>query len=875
MSDDSDDLLELCVRPLGKLAVVPATNKRKGPARHPDPVNKKTRQQQLRRLDRRVDSSRELVVSTAAEAETQKSEVVESVNGVLIFKSVEHADWHAAPITFKTAMRISLAPTHLGVSTLQRILFGDGVSYSSILRSRVRVAQCLRTLHRIRLGLHTESWVRSAVAIARTARVESPGVQIEEVLEEAQPSMASLPGANVSEGTPRPVDIAGPHPGAAVEELGVDDAASVATDGSEDVDALVAECVTPRVLGPERAAPLEQGLVLADQDPIDAQVASVAGVNWRWDGKSVPTYIRDKMLEHEMGTPAGATCDGVDNSITMMAKGADCLVQRGCFVLCLPGHEIQVIQIPVPPKALGDKDAKGLLAAAEFDDAIKGLIRSLQLEAAQQGLVTIAAGARAAGSFAWPTIVIVLTLCVDAASSNLAAVRLAMQKYKEFNATNGVGITILTIMRLCLAHQVHLCGRSVFSSIGFRSGGRSFLGGLTASCHSFGNAAYIVRIKKAAAAILVRTRVVTRLEAAAIGVREASEVEVRARTSLLLYFQRWMSQRKKILPGTKLFRAIEFLVSYLNFTWQYENVTVTLYHICRAGRECFCKRIKNPTRRLVIAWNTIVASQPLIFSEGRWTAATPAFSYFVVWNLVCRLGSASLSEAFARGKLEETARVDADPGSQKEYQVESSKRLLDTMAFNDMLPNMFACMIGTFCNEMCQSVLFKVFKAESRRHPEIKKVARRAGVGLRDDSDSESDKEVVVDSAGVASEKKRAPCLAFVSGNAVRRQLRQGRRLVSSLDRNCADHIQAFRLLFCQRLDDGMKTLIRSTWQCLLPSQAQLWYRMLVLQASSFPFILLNIILPSASADRKREARLSFPPPPRPNMKKRARNTDV
>ena len=61
-------------------------------------------------------------------------------------------------LTFKTAMRIACAPTHLGLPTLQSALFGNGVAASSVRRARLRVAASLRCLHNAMLSRSMSMW---------------------------------------------------------------------------------------------------------------------------------------------------------------------------------------------------------------------------------------------------------------------------------------------------------------------------------------------------------------------------------------------------------------------------------------------------------------------------------------------------------------------------------------------------------------------------------------------------------------------------------------------------------------------------------------------------------------------------------------------
>ena len=84
-----------------------------------------------------------------------------------------------------------------------------------------------------------------------------------------------------------------------------------------------------------------------------------------------------------------------------------------------------------------------MLAALEFESGISATLSKLQnLAASSRNLVG-----------GWPVLVILATFCIDAASANLLAIKRILQRYREFNRTDGTDSFVLVVMNLCLAHQ--------------------------------------------------------------------------------------------------------------------------------------------------------------------------------------------------------------------------------------------------------------------------------------------------------------------------------------------------------------------------------------------------------------------------------------
>ena len=483
------------------------------------------------------------------------------------------------------------------------------------------------------------------------------------------------------------------------------------------------------------------------------------------------------------------------------------------------------------------------LATPQVEVHIKAIILNLQNIVCQHHLVSLKDSARKAGLFTFPTIVTVVSICVDAASTNLSAVRKMMAKYAKFNADNPVNVIVLLALNLCLAHQTHLCGGSCFASIGIPHEGRTFISSLTGACHIFRNTAYSMRIMKAALTALSGTRVFTPVQGAIEGVIEADADTCKAREIIILYLLRWVRQRQG--RRSEKFRwAARTLTRYLNFEWSYGGLPGArrFSHICRTDGSCHCCNMgTNKLLTLGRAFYLLMNCQPTEFSEGRWTSASPAFAFFALWMFIHFMGYGCMSSAFVWAKLQEAASRAVMPHTHDSYVVESTTRLLACFSFLSHTDNMISCMIGVFCNESCQACLFEIFRVESRRHPDLKKYAKRVGRGLADGSYPET------------TDGNTTPLpISFVTGKFVRKQLQAGSLIVAYQDSDCPQHIAAFRKLFCPRREDGeSKNIIRAVWRCLLPTHAQLWYRLLESVALAFPYKLFALVS-KASTDAER-----------------------
>ena len=131
----------------------------------------------------------------------------------------------------------------------------------------------------------------------------------------------------------------------------------------------------------------------------------------------------------------------------------------------------------------------------------------------------------------------------------------------------------------------------------------------------------------------------------------------------MLYLLRWVRQCHGFLPDGAIYRAVGLICEILNFAWVRDSALVgsgmdflrrALFHIC-PGPGCICHTYPNLRYALFSAWQTIVRRKCAAFSDGRWTTASPAFSFFAIWSLPSLLAGRCMLSTFMEKKLQEAS----------------------------------------------------------------------------------------------------------------------------------------------------------------------------------------------------------------------------
>ncbi len=129
--------------------------RRRGVGCRGEPNTVKTWRQKVRRTSRAVAIGKSSKATLQMAHQQSVEALRHAVDGVLVTKTTTTKQQH---LTYKTAIRVALAPTHMGLQTLQAALFADGLSASSIRRARLRIAGSLRRLHCMKLATSMTAW---------------------------------------------------------------------------------------------------------------------------------------------------------------------------------------------------------------------------------------------------------------------------------------------------------------------------------------------------------------------------------------------------------------------------------------------------------------------------------------------------------------------------------------------------------------------------------------------------------------------------------------------------------------------------------------------------------------------------------------------
>jgi hypothetical protein len=186
-----------------------------------------------------------------------------------------------------------------------------------------------------------------------------------------------------------------------------------------------------------------------------------------------------------------------------------------------------------------------------------------------------------------------------------------------------------------------------------------------------------------------------------------------------------------------------------------------------------------------------------------------------------------------------------------DWQRELAGKLLKTCTWTCCLEYTHYCIVAVFANEALQCILFRIFRSESRRQPEMKRFASRFGLASSsEDPDPTGNNDDVDD-------RLPASC-QFAEGSCVRKHLSMGRRFIVESGPEVPSHVAALREMFCPSIDtdtptDTEKARVATLWRTLLPSHAQLWFRFLILHAECFPHRCLLLIVRGIDGARKND----------------------
>ena len=147
----------------------------RSPGRPPAPRRQLSRasllQRERRARAREADSSTQLNRGRHA-LQCSRHDLAGALDGVIQLRvgsiaPIPTGQGRTSAFSFQTLLRTALAPTHVGRSALQSLMYQGEVSTRSITRARVRIAAALRAMTRARLTDLIRDLLENAVKIAR------------------------------------------------------------------------------------------------------------------------------------------------------------------------------------------------------------------------------------------------------------------------------------------------------------------------------------------------------------------------------------------------------------------------------------------------------------------------------------------------------------------------------------------------------------------------------------------------------------------------------------------------------------------------------------------------------------------------------------
>ena len=140
----------LCLAPLQDVCKNREVCLRPGPKRQTQNVSRKTLMQQKRRLVVYENRLVQKVATGNQERKKEDQELYDAVSGVLLTRELSKTGGGKSgqTMSFPSMYRLALAPSHVGNETLAKLMFGSTLSVTTVRRSKLCFAACLRKLHR-------------------------------------------------------------------------------------------------------------------------------------------------------------------------------------------------------------------------------------------------------------------------------------------------------------------------------------------------------------------------------------------------------------------------------------------------------------------------------------------------------------------------------------------------------------------------------------------------------------------------------------------------------------------------------------------------------------------------------------------------------
>jgi len=767
------------------------------------------------------------------EAGERGASVRAALDGVLLFSAADMSNNGRKDATFATIHRMALSSLHHGSNAIAQLGFGSRGRRTTVGNARARIARAVQCVGQGRLAAFLAEVARAAPLVA----------------EAAAPSSAVL--------------------------------ASTATEANQFEALLDAFCrPTPK---PRRLlTAIGRNLGLFPPPPHgQGEFAPLVVLAFPWKFDSTPSTFFVTQL---MGTSVG-TGDSVFERVR--ARGASLFHQRGAVSAYVPGRGVQHRLIPFSPVALASGTARTMMKAVRFPYLVEAVATTCQEHQAS---------ARDRLS-----LIVLLPLCVDAASANMLLFNHLLWYYEQSRRKLSSTLVLLAVVQ-CTSHQVHLCSRSVLALTGGTTPQerKEFVRGLVGAAHTFGQSSYFYRLYVGLAKTLDEVLFVPAGDAADI---EATPAERKLKGALLRHVVSWVLGGRELPEQARA--AIDFITGYLNGPLEAWGRGCAPFHA--HGPSCQCGGPSLGKQRLFSHLGHLLQRVPQVFSETRWTNASPCLAYFALWLLPHSLGKRAMSVAFERDALMRASnQADAHAGidDEGEWQRRVATRLGRTSDFLHGQGTAFSCLLALLANAPLQQALFTVFGLEAARSgpgagehfqeaaqamghaaeppnsfldpvgrtPDLAAGSVLAPTGCApnirgsvpgpvgsDPSSTSTMTDLVQPAAGVRSPANdrldptgplEPPAVVLARGHRVERILVAASRVLAPVDTEADEHVQAFRLMFCNGPDRADR--IRTVWASLLAGAAQLWYRLWATW-QRFPYKLLLLASATTAASEAME----------------------
>ena len=495
----------------------------------------------------------------------------------------------------------------------------------------------------------------------------------------------------------------------------------------------------------------------------------VVGQVWKWDS----TEVRWRTVD-QGGTPACSTSN---------------LAQRGWLLFRRADGATLRFPLPVANVAMSSKTARDLWVNLAAPLTTRSPV--------------LAAVARSH--------LVVLMFVGDGASENL---KLAAHEVACSPAN------VLVVYVRCLAHQLHICSKCQFCSVGVRfvkstsSAARVFR---VAKYHQKLVQAILDEVAKCAHVVLPGDRTAQCLDSSRV------QAQCRLLKYLLLCVHGHLTQ--------SLEAAADKVAALLNHDWTAPDIVHFSDGTLTSAKQ-LAEAVAGPLR-------LILGRQPSLASESRWTDVAPACVGQCLLLVIHRLGARALAAAWPparprgkRGRGRAAQAVDpgdtSSSGGEASFAVVQGRRLEHTRRQWSDPRTLGTLLVALVANDPVRHVLHWVFQHEASTYPDLRGYSARYSHAP----------------SGTSPFGRSAVCA--LSCGSVQSQLSRGCMLLRPGALALSAHSVALQFA-CASFRGSSEQPGELLRQVLLPGLAQLWFRVDRQFTAVWPFRLLQLLDPQRS----------------------------